>query len=188
MGLTRREKVAAAMRTQFVIGPHRLGHQRVGLRKTGQRSTQAEFVFQDAVDPFGHGVFVRVAVLGHAQGHAMAFEYAHVLAGRVLQAPVGVVNQRPVRLGAGGQGLLQRGERTAHRQVRVQASPHDFVGIQVGNQAQVAPAAEQSHVRDITDLELFGLLYRQVVNQVWPPKQGQAGLRGHHPPFAAADE
>ena len=108
MGLARGEEIAAAVRAPLVVRPHGPGHQRNGLRKAGQRRVaKAEFVFEDAVDLLGHGVFVRLAVLGHAQGHAVAFQQSNVLAGRVLQAPVGVVNHRALRLGTGGQGLVQ---------------------------------------------------------------------------------
>ena len=70
----------------------------------------------------------------------------------------------------------------------MQARAHDFVGIEVRNQAQVTPAAEQVHVRGVADPDLFRPAHGQVLDEVAAPKQRQAGLGRDDAPLAAANQ
>ena len=96
--LAGREEVTAAMRTQLIVGMHGRRYLATGYGEAGQRVGQAEFSFENPVDPLGHRVLIRVTVLGHTQGDALSFEQPDILAGGILQAPVGMMNQCPVRV------------------------------------------------------------------------------------------
>ena len=64
-----------------------------GLLQRGKGFIHHEVCFEDAVDPFGNGVFERISILGHADEDAVIFKFVGVVEGAVLQAAIGMMNQ-----------------------------------------------------------------------------------------------
>ena len=54
---------------------------------------EAELYFEDTVDPFGDGIFIRVAILCHRDGGEVISEHGDIVRTAVLQSSIGMMDQ-----------------------------------------------------------------------------------------------
>ena len=67
------------------------------LIKISEGLIQLPFLFEDAIDSFGHCIFVRVTVLGHADLASVLNEHIDIGFGAVLDAPIRMMHERTIR-------------------------------------------------------------------------------------------
>ena len=79
----------------------------MGLIKAQLAAVQIELAFYDAIDAFGQCIFIRIAVLCHANRYSGSVERADILFTTVLSAPVGMMDQRLMWIGSVTQSHLQ---------------------------------------------------------------------------------
>ena len=120
------------------------------------------FHFDNAVYTFGNRIVRRLVILCHADGNAMRLEKRHILVATILHSTVGVVYQSceaftPFHFNSLPYGLPQCVNGGRHPQGIGKHPSHDFMGIGIGNQVQVADIPIcQWDISDIADSQLVG--------------------------------
>lgn len=76
-----------------VVQPHGLVNRLLCLCGVSERCTDSVFKLQDAVDPFGVGIFCAMIYLGHTHLQAALPEALHVVVAAVLAAAIGMMNR-----------------------------------------------------------------------------------------------
>ena len=154
MGLIRGEHVDAAVRTLFVVEPHRLAHGVSDLPYACKGLSMQQLVLDGAVDALGHGVVLRIAILGHTWDDMVGVELFDISCTGVLSAAVGVVyegvgesfGQRP-------DGHYQSFDAVCSLQRRSNVPAQDALAVGVHNDGQEHEAVARRRV---------GILYLDV--------------------------
>ena len=72
--LYRSEHVAAEVRSAMVVNTNALGSSLHCFVDVAYGLRQSELIFKNAIHPFSNSVFIRIAILGHADTDAISFQ------------------------------------------------------------------------------------------------------------------
>lgn len=142
------------MRADGVVDRDGVADRGACVSERGEARIEIEFVFQHAVDAFGHRVLVAMRPVGHAREHPQGLQLPEVLVTAVLTATIGVMDDPravPERLLGGSEGR----ERAVMREIPPQVPADDAPRGQIGDEKQVGKrAVREAEVRDVTDHHL----------------------------------
>ena len=186
------------MRAFLVVAVHGLVDEQAGLGPVvGEH--EEEFVFEDAIDPFGQRVLVAIAAVGHRAAPFRFLLGRLVGIGGILAALPGTTPVRIVDAAGGGlaglaYGPVQGGQAAGRMQAGMDVMAHNTPGTGIGDQAQADRTLAGGQVGDIADPQLIRRRrFRGVFDQVGVlveavmriDGRGVAALAGHQQPVPA---
>ena len=146
------------MRSLRVVDGDRLTNHVSGLIQiVGQ--LEQKLVLENAIDPFRQGILIAVVAVGHRTDQSVFLVNGLVLMGAVLDAAIGMMNQRLLSL-APLEGHLQGLADLGCVQAVMDVVTDDLAGVGIGDQAQVGAALPGRQIGDVGDPDLlagFGL-------------------------------
>jgi len=185
MCLVRGKHVDAAVRTLFVVELHRLAHGVSHLPDAGECFSVQQLVLDGAVDALGHGVILRVTVLGHAWDDAVGVEHFDVCRAGVLRAAVGVVDECVGKaFWQGHYGHLQCFDTVCCLQCRSHAPAQDALAVGVHDDGQEHEAVTRRRVGvfyldvgDVADPDVVGPRGDYALDEIGVGRQVVARVR-----------
>ncbi len=137
------------------------------------------FDFQRLHKTLGPGIVLGIAWPAHADRDPSSFQPLHVVSTRVLDAPIGMMNQPRLRL-TFLQGRLQGLLGNAAVQLPADAPTHHTSRVDIQNHRQVDELLLQSNVGNIGDPQLIDGTQHHPPRQIRIDAPAMATVGGHH--------
>ena len=88
-----RQVVTTAVSPDIVIGINCFVEQGQCGFKTRIGIANIKLIFDNSVYAFSNGIFIRVAIIGHADGDTVLFQQRYIFLAAILNSPVGVMDE-----------------------------------------------------------------------------------------------